>query len=346
MEKDFQEWINLSLRAPSGDNCQPWEITYYDDFFYISINEKAAQHFLDQNFAASWISMGCLCENLNQSSRHFGFNCQISLESNMSVVVKFQRVAKENNPKVVDCITNRATFRGKLHKTDFNIQKIINQQEQSKSRFRWHQRNQVSSEVVSDWAELESFLWLKTPLMKDFARWVHLTLNGYLDGVTLKNLMLNIFDQISFVLIKFFPFIIHIIPFWFYKYNTKKRLDFLLTNSSGLVFLEGKIDCISDFFYAGQEIQRMWLYITQQGLKAQPLSIQSLFFNFTENEINKTYLSQSQLNRIKDIKRDTKGRFGVEQELIFMLRFGQSAEALEPLPRKNLESILKKNIAS
>jgi hypothetical protein len=346
VEKDFQEWINLSLRAPSGDNSQPWEITYYEDFFYISINEKAAQHFLDQNFAASWISLGCLCENLLQSSKHFGFNCQFSIESNMSVVVRFQRVAKENKQSVIDSIKNRATFRGKLHKVEFNIQKIVNHQEQSKSSFRWHQRNQVSSEIINEWAELESFLWLKTPLMKDFARWVHFTLNGYLDGVTLKNLMLNLFDQVSFVFIKLFPFVIYFIPFWFYKYNTQKRLNFLLANASGLVFLEGKINSITDYFYAGQEIQKMWIYITQQGLKAQPLSIQSLFFNFTENEINKKYLSDSQLEKIKNIKRNTKGKFGVEQDLIFMLRFGQSAEALDPLPRKTLQSILKKNIAS
>lgn len=346
MEKDFREWINLSLRAPSGDNCQPWEISYYDDFFYISINEKAAQHFLDQNFAASWISMGCLCENIQQSSRHFGFSCQISLETNMSVIVKYQRVTKENLQKIVDSIKSRATFRGKLHNVEFSIDNLVSQQKESQSSFRWHQRNQVSSELITEWAELETLLWLKTPLMKDFTKWVHFTLNGYLDGVTIKNLMLNVFDQISFTVIKLFPLVIHLIPHWFFKYNSKKRLSYLLNNSSGLVFLEGKISKVSDYFYVGHEIQKMWLYITQHGLKAQPLSIQSLFFNYTENEINKSYLTESQLNVIKEIKRNTKGKFGVEQELVFMLRFGQSAEVLDPLPRKTLESILKKNVAS
>lgn len=346
MEKDFKEWINLSLRAPSGDNCQPWVISYYDDFFYISIDEKASQHFLDQNFAASWISMGCLCENLIQSSRHFGFKCEISLDSNMSVLVKYQRVAKENTQNIIDSIKNRATFRGRLHSADFSVERMAGHQVATEARFKWHQRNQVSSELIEDWAELESLLWLKTPLMKDFTKWVHFTLNGYLDGVTLKNLMLNAFDQLSFVLIKLFPFVIHVIPYWFFKYNSQKRLSFLLKNSSGLVFLEGNISKISDYFYVGHEIQRMWLYITQQGLRAQPLSIQSLFLNYTENEINKCYLTESQLNKIKDIKRNTKGKFGIEQELVFMLRFGKSAEVLDPLPRKTLENILKRDIAS
>lgn len=341
MEADFQEWINISLRAPSGDNCQPWKLTYFESYFYITIDEILAQHFLDQNFAASWISLGCLCENLQQSALHFGFSCEISLESEMSVLVSFSRVSKVNNQKLVESIKNRATFRGKLEKVDFKIENF-NQIRGDSSGFHWWQRNQISESMIDEWSTLESILWLKTPLMKDFTKWIHVNLNGYLDGVTLSNLMLNVFDQIFLLVIKLFPFMIKIIPFWFFKLNSKNRLTYLLKNSSGVVFLEGKIHKSTDFYYVGREIQSLWLYLTQQGLKAQPLAIQSLFFNYTENEINKCFLTDSQLKTIKNIKRNTKGKLGVERDIVFMLRYGQSATALDPMPRKNLENILDK----
>lgn len=344
MEKNFKEWLNLCLRAPSGDNCQPWLFEYFEDHFYILIDQKASQHFLDQNFAASWISLGSLCENLIQSAESYGFSCECQLEGELSVRVNFKKIAEKPNKQIIENIKKRVTFRGKLLKIDFHVQSFYQNYSPLEGNFKWQQREQVSAELLEGWAILEALLWLKTPLMKDFTKWVHFTLNGYMDGVTLSNLMLNFMDKLAIASLKLFPPLIHLIPFWFFKWNSQKRLKFLLSNSSGLVFLTGKIKKSDDYFFAGREIQRLWLYLTDKGYKAQPLSIQSLYLNYTDYEINKRYLSSKNLELINDIKRQTKGKLGVNEDIIFMLRFGQSAEAIELLPRKSLDSLIKEKV--
>lgn len=341
MEKDFKDWLNLCLRAPSGDNCQPWIFEYFEDHFYIFIDQKAAQHFLDQNFAASWISLGSLCENLIQSAENYGFSCQCELEGELSVKVNFKRIIKNPNEGLIESIKSRVTFRGKLLKSDFSIQSFYQNHMPIEGQFKWQQREKVSEELVESWSILEALLWLKTPLMKDFTKWVHFTLNGYVDGVTLSNLMLNFMDKLALVSLKLFPPLIHLIPFGFFKWNSKKRLNFLLSNSSGLVFLTGKIKRSDDYFWAGREIQRLWLYMTERGLKAQPLSIQSLYFNYTDYESNKKYLSNKNIEIVNSIKKQTKRKLGVNEDIIFMLRFGASNEAIELLPRKSLDTLIK-----
>lgn len=346
MDKELKQWVELCLRSPSGDNCQPWILKFVNNAFYITINEKQAQHFLDQNFAASWISVGALCENLEQSAESFGFSCKCTLEDEMTVKVSYQQISKLENKVILDAITNRITFRGILNKVNFNINQYKMRPDPANQNFSWNYKNEISKETISKWAELESFLWLKTPLMKDFTKWVHISINGYLDGLTIRNLMLNVFDAIAFVILKFIPAFIHLIPFWYFKFNSKNRLNFLLNNSSGVVYLSGKFKNSNDYFFAGKEIQSMWLYLTEQGLKAQPLSIESLFFNYLGNQINHKYLSEKDLKRINSIKKDTVDTLNVTNDLIFMLRFGLSSEAIEVLPRKKLEMLLEKHIGS
>ncbi len=116
------------------------------------------------------------------------------------------------------------------------------------------------------------------------------------------------------------------------------------SGKSTLMNILGTLDrpTTGDYFFAGKEIQSMWLYLTEQGLKAQPLSIESLFFNYLGNQINHKYLSEKDLKRINSIKKDTVDTLNVSNDLIFMLRFGLSSEAIEVLPRKKLEMLLEK----
>lgn len=64
--------IEAGIRAPSGDNCQPWKfLVINDNELEISIDNKNAKSFFDVNHAATYISIGAVIKNMEIAARHY-----------------------------------------------------------------------------------------------------------------------------------------------------------------------------------------------------------------------------------------------------------------------------------
>lgn len=332
-------WIALAMRAPSGDNCQPWAFTFFDDHFRVAIDSQRSEHFLDQNQSAAWLSLGCLCENLRISAEHFGFSCNITLESEHSVVVDYSRIPQVKNESLSEAILKRQTYRGPLKSASLDLTEYQNRFKNfpRAQRYQWKPAQNVSSKLLWKWAWLESVLWLKTPLMRDFTKWIHFKKEKFDDGLTLENLQVSLLDQLTLVIFKKFPALVKLVPFLIFKIQTYFRLKFLVENSAGLIVLSGPFMGYEDYFYAGMELQRMWVYLTEKKLKAQPFAIQSLFLNFANSKENQQILSAKQIKKIEEIKVQTSQEFQLNQNLIFALRFGKTESEIPALPRRTIE---------
>lgn len=338
MKALLESWIQLATRAPSGDNSQPWDFTFGPSHFKVTINKDRARHFLDQEMSATWISIGCLCENLERSASFFGFKCILTLDTDHSVTVKYQTVEPQSDSNITDLITRRQTFRGKLNKVniDLNTFNLEFPTQDDNSKFFWQHVSTVSKKLIWKWSWLESVLWLKTSLMADFTKWLHKKGENHEYGITLESLQVSKMDQISLMLFKKIPGLIMTVPGWFFQLKTYFRLKFLIESSAGLLCLSGIFQNYRDYFYAGKEIQRMWLYLTKHDLKAQPLAIQSLFLNFAQTDSVKNALTENQMMKIKSIKKKTQTDMDIPQDLIFMLRYGTTEQSLPLLPRKKV----------
>ena len=336
----LDSWIALAMRAPSGDNCQPWQFTFFEDHFRIAIDSVRARHFLDQNESAAWISMGCLCENLRASAELFGFSCNITLESEYSVVIAYSRIPQVKNEALREAILARQTFRGALKEASLNLTEYQNKFKNlpRSQSFQWKQEKKISSDLMWKWSWLESVLWLKTPLMRDFTHWIHFKNEKFEDGVTLENLQINLMDQLMLVVFKKIPALVRLVPSFVFKIQTYFRIKFLVEKSAGLLLLSGEFKGYQDYFYAGMEIQRMWVYLTEQKMKAQPLAIQSLFLNFANSKVNQQILSAKQIQKIEQVRDQTKNELGLKQNFIFALRYGKSDVQLPALPRRTISS--------
>lgn len=339
MKPLLESWIQLATRAPSGDNSQPWDFTFGPDQFTVIINTERARHFLDQDMSATWIGLGCLCENLERSAAFFGLSCQITIASKMSVTVKYQALDSKINTNISEIISQRQTFRGKLGKVDLNLNSLNIEfpvQLGREHSYAWTVVSTLTTKLIWNWSWLESVLWLKTSLMSDFTKWLHTKDEQYEYGVSLESLQVSRLDILSLMLFKKIPSLIKTVPTWFFQIKTFFRLKFLFDNSSGLLCLYGKLNDYRDYFYAGKEIQRMWLYLTKCKIKAQPLAIQSLFLNFIDSDSIKNSLTQAQIGKIKSIKMETLAALKAPQDLLFILRFGTTKESLPLLPRKKI----------
>ena len=130
---------------------------------------------------------------------------------------------------------------------------------------------------------------------------------------------------------------VKLVPFLIFKIQTYFRLKFLVENSAGLIVLSGPFTGYEDYFYAGMELQRMWVFLTEQKLKAQPFAIQSLFLNFANSKTNQQILSAKQIKKIEEIKVQTSQEFQVNQNLVFALRFGKTEAEIPALPRRTID---------
>ena len=82
--------LNFGLLAPSGHNSQPWMFNLKSNFLEIVINPA---RFLNQNDVQgrqSFISFGCLIENLMIAADFFGFNCNIKYFPNSELVATME----------------------------------------------------------------------------------------------------------------------------------------------------------------------------------------------------------------------------------------------------------------
>lgn len=338
MDTKLIEWINLAVSAPSGDNCQPWDLKFFDQKFRIEINQERAEHFLDQDQSASWISLGCLCENLHLSAKSFGFDCTFVIESASSVVVLWEKITPEVNADLLEIIRSRHTYRGKMEEAslDLNEYNECYKEVPGRSLFEWRVTPKISKKLIVNWSWLETVLWLKTSLMRDFTKWLRGKNEKFSDGFTFENLHIPWLDQLFLKMFKKMHGMINLVPFFIFEIKSYLRLKFLIEKSSGVLWLAGPMNDYRDYFYAGMEIQRMWLYLTKKKIRSQPLAIQSLFLNFVGRPQIARFLSPAQRHRIQSIKENTYQELNISQSLVFLFRFGRSTEVSPLLPRRRV----------
>ena len=71
-----------AMRAPSGDNCQPWRFRW--DGMQLDIFHERARglHSLNRKNHASLLTLGCLLEGLEIAAQHAGYRCAVEVQPN------------------------------------------------------------------------------------------------------------------------------------------------------------------------------------------------------------------------------------------------------------------------
>lgn len=82
-DSDVENILNLARWAPSGDNAQPWRFEIItDDKFIVHIPPKTQANVYEYNNSQpSFISLGCLLENIRIAASQFGRSCAWSYRS-------------------------------------------------------------------------------------------------------------------------------------------------------------------------------------------------------------------------------------------------------------------------
>lgn len=336
----IQYILEICVRAPSGDNCQPWKIHIHDQSLTVEIDSKRAEHVMDVQQTASLISLGALAENLSQIFSELKVSHQIHLSEKSVLHVSFGELAFEIDRlmslKVIQKITQRSTHRGQFKEIQIDLKEIQKNLGDSfltgNSDFCWSLATMPPSALLDIWTDIESFIWLKTTMMRDFLKWIRIKNPRTGDGIALSSLFVSMADQLQLLMLKYFRLPIQFVPAFIFNAKTRHRLEYQTGLGTGLLLLTQDQLSVQNYFQAGRLIQKMWLTLTEQGYSVQPMAVQSLFLGTVPL---RTDLSPQNIQICEKAWQMTSQYFsGAKSSPVFMLRFGRSDAPVPVSPRR------------
>lgn len=85
MDSKIRRVIEAAIRAPSGDNCQPWWFRLKDDtVLQVGIEPVRAKSFFDYKHSGTLLSLGCVLENMQIQAAWEGMSMKVLESSNYS----------------------------------------------------------------------------------------------------------------------------------------------------------------------------------------------------------------------------------------------------------------------
>ncbi len=280
MDPRIKSILEYGIRAPSGDNCQPWlfKIEGLNVSLYNDPQKDTSLYNLKQR--ASLIAHGALIETLNIAAPHFGLEPHIDYfpdKENLDLIanIRFSESATTTHPLLTTIIerqTNREPFQSTLITTD-QIQawkKIATPNEGWIFSIVAEEKLKELSKILSynerivfEEANLHKFLF-------DQIRWTPEETEKTRDGLDLNTLGLNAFDKIAFSYLKNWRLVQILNKIGLSRIIQRSSKQTLKTASS-YIFIT--IPDITDLNYimGGKIWQRLLLNLTKDGLTAQPI---------------------------------------------------------------------------
>ncbi|ANE56291.1 nitroreductase family protein [Methylomonas sp. DH-1] len=340
MEKTKIETIlDAAIRAPSGDNSQPWRFDVTDDYSRIvlyNLPEKDDSYYNYQQ-VASYIAHGAVIENISVASRHLGLSINVSLfpnSSNFHQVAAIDFRSEESFPvldPLYESIFKRSTNRFRYQSSKSTIYDLNLLVESVKeipnvvSHFvtdpsiidKLARAFMINDSLVFENKAIHSFLFRQI-------RWNREQSMNAGDGMTLDVLGLSWPEKLLFPILRFWRFV------KLANYLGLSRVvglkcwyNFRNVPVIGMLCVE-KTDRVG-FIQAGRAMQRVWLEATRQGLDFQPLvGLPLLFYRgktadlsaFPEKRQKQLFQAEAKLRELLNV--------GSSEELVIGFRIGKT----------------------
>lgn len=285
---DREKVLQLSLRAMSGDNCQPWTFTWEGDFLKISHQEELGRHYFNRKNGASIIAFGTLCELIAQASLLQGYEVSFQVLKGFGsendplwMEATFQPTDKTTTV-TEDAILQRQSFRGVFEKKQALSADQIQQLKSLESNYSGLQvqfQSELSSELTEAYLQSDVATWYHHKAVADLIHWFRFTKKQWMtkkDGMYLPELGLSMKDAPGFWLLKHFPSLLRPMFHFAMKKMVRSILEKNFLSSSGVFFVAGNSVQNIDLWKAGRFSMRILLQLHQWGYCAQPLSSVSL----------------------------------------------------------------------
>ena len=343
--------LESAIRAPSGDNCQPWKFVIENNSINILNLPDRDTSLYNFRQRASLVAHGALLENITITSHALGYDAKImpfpdKINPNLVATVELKKSDIKDEPHY-SCITRRSTNRKQYKPIPLTEEQRVGllniSQGVSAGEVRLLEDPQkkallakvvgINDKLVFENRNLHRFLF-------EHIRWTEEEALKTRDGLDIKTLELSPPQTIGFKLLKRWSLLQKLNKFGLSRVIAKQAEKLCLSSSAiGIVIAGNNTD--EDFLTGGRLVQRVWLEATRTGLAFQPMT----GITFLVQRVlagDKKELSTANINLIMDAHEIIKTAFGLEKETIVLLfRIGHSDPPSSRSLRLPVEKVLK-----
>ncbi|MBL7689569.1 MAG: nitroreductase family protein [Bdellovibrionaceae bacterium] len=353
--------LELAIRSPSGDNCQPWRFSVTKSSLEIGIDHALAQHTFNNRHHASLISLGMLVESIALVSPELGLYAQvqwlaaefINLDRKSPWVrITFANASLAANQSAwITAIQSRSTQRGEFSATGvvlshpkFNFMKQCDSPLVSASVLSGEQARSTAT-LIEFICKSEQYVFSNPSALRDLFHWVrfskHETQTSQ-DGMPWRSLGLRRTEALLFKALKRFPVLQNVFS-PMVKIVIASQTRRKVGRAGGIALLSVKTATPEAVFEAGRVAMRQWLQLEQLGLAVQPISAASICVF----DVASGAAPASMPAAYKTLYRNGLGTLmdafclNAGETPIWMYRFGQLAtKPTQETPRRTLASFL------
>jgi nitroreductase len=115
MKNDIDRILNLAVKAPSGDNSQPWRFEVTENVIYVFNNPAKDLSLYNHKQIANLVALGTLIENITVASCSLGYTNEVTLFPDKDDLNLIGKIALEKNlipdSKISEVLSRRSSNR-------------------------------------------------------------------------------------------------------------------------------------------------------------------------------------------------------------------------------------------
>jgi len=326
--------IQAGIRAPSGDNCQPWRFEVEGDRIDLFNLPERDTSLYNYKQRASLVAHGACIENMSIAASNFGFkagityfpipedqdhvarlklvNGEITGDPLFSFVsertINRKRYKPENlSPEAMDCI-RQTTLNSDIQGCSFRL--LLGSEKETAAEI-----VALNDRLVFENAYLHRFLF-------EHIRWTLAEAERTKDGLDIRTLELAPQDRMIFPLLKSFCLVSLIGMFGATKMIAANAKNLLLSASSAGIITIQDTSCES-WINAGRLLERAWLEATRQHLSFHLMTGMTLMVQRVRDGVvdGLTGRNISLIKRAELLLREVAG---LESEVALLFRVGKA----------------------
>ena len=288
-EASLLKIIASGVKAPSGDNCQPWRFSWHRERLFLYNEEHRDTSLYNTLNTASFIAHGALIENMDIAAKEAGFHMTAELfpdkeKSSLVASIRFEAGTIETDalyPFIETRCTNREAYKRKG--LDKSVKEALEATRGNGTLTLIEDKTAL--EIAARVASLNDRLLFENQRLHDFLfdhiRWTKEEAERTGDGMDIRTLGLNPMESRIFRLLGSWSTVKILNLFGLSRMLPRKTFQVCKGSSAmGLVQMDGLTP--KSFVLGGRKLQRIWLKATKLGLAFQPMTgvpflIQRLF---------------------------------------------------------------------
>lgn len=336
--------IEAGIKAPSGDNCQPWRFRLREDGVDVINDESRDTSLYNVNNRASYVAHGALIENMRIFAGALGYDTAIRLfpsggKDNVVATLEFKRSDKRPN-KLLPYIDKRCTNRQAYKKMPLPAgaaEALKGQVKEIGEGAVLLVEGRIEKETVAKAASLNDRLLFKNRGLHDFLfdhiRWDEKEAKDSGDGLDIRTLGLNAFQRRVFSALRPWRAAKIANLFGFSRLAASQAYKLCRDSSAlGLILMDGLSP--GAFVKGGRLLERVWLTASSLGLAFQPMTGVTFLIQRLHTA-DGAGLSERQKKLLREAEKELMTVFpmGKERAVIMLFRIGYAPPPVRSLRR-------------